>query len=38
MELAPNVTGGMISKSSCKVDKAFKNKVLDAMRKAGFPE
>ena len=39
MELAPNVTVGMISKTPCKwVDKAFKNKFLDAMRKAGFPE
>ena len=41
MELAPSyITVGMFSNaaSRCKVDKAFYNKFLDAMRKAGFPE
>ena len=39
MELAPYVTVGMMSKSvSCKLDKAFFNEFLDAMRKEGFPE
>jgi TolB-like protein/Tfp pilus assembly protein PilF len=38
MELAPYITVGMFSKPRCKVDKAWYNKYLDAMRKAGFPE
>jgi tetratricopeptide (TPR) repeat protein len=40
MELAPYITVGIASKdlSSCKMDKAFFNELIDAMRKAGFPE
>jgi tetratricopeptide (TPR) repeat protein len=38
MELAPYITVGMFPKPRCKVDRAFFNKFLDAMRKAGFPE
>jgi TolB-like protein/Flp pilus assembly protein TadD len=39
MELAPYASVGMFSgPSNCKEDEAFQNLVVDAMRKAGFPE
>jgi len=38
MELAPWVSVGLISKTSPIKDKTYLNKILDAMRKAGFPE
>jgi adenylate cyclase len=38
MELAPYVSVSMISKTSPIKDKTFLKKLLDAMRKAGFPE
>ena len=38
MELAPYITVSMASKTSALKDKAYLNKMLDAMRKAGFPE
>ena len=38
LELAPYVSVSLASKSSIYKDDAFLEKVLDAMRKAGFPE
>ena len=38
MELAPWYTVSLASKMSLYKDKTFHNKILDAMRKAGFPE
>jgi len=38
MELAPYVSVSMISKTMPMKDKAYLKLVLDAMRKAGFPE
>jgi len=38
MELAPWISVGLISKTSLFKDKAYLNKILDAMRKAGYPE
>jgi TolB-like protein/class 3 adenylate cyclase/Flp pilus assembly protein TadD len=38
IELAPWVSVNLISKTMPHKDKAFLNKMLDAMRKAGFPE
>ncbi len=38
MELAPWISVRMISKTSLYKDKAYLKKILDAMRKAGFPE